>query len=170
LQSGHEITRQNAHAVKEDIGPVAGDDVEAQFGFGGGIIASFTSRRKLQPNIGHWGLELIGSKRTARILADIFPTVFVLKASAWEESGKSDRWERMENDPTLNATAAERGTEMANKRVVDDWLEAIEKNRAPVCSGYAAMKSLEMIMAVYQAALAGGRVVLPLAVRAHPLL
>jgi len=169
LQNGHEIARQDAHTVKEDIGPVAGDDVEAQFGCAGGVVASFTSRAKLQQAIGHWGLDLIGSKGAARILADIFPSVFVLKAGSWEPSGKADRWERMENDPTLNATAPERSTETANKRVVDDWLEAIEKNRMPVCSGYAAMKSLEMIMAAYQAALSGRRVALPPADRAHPL-
>jgi len=169
LQNGRAITRQDAHAVKEDIGPVAGDDVEAQFGFAGGVVASFTSRAKLQQTIGHWGLELIGSKCAARILADIFPSVFVLKAGSWEPSGKADRWERMENDPTLNATPAERSTETANKRVVDDWLEAIDKTRSPACSGHAAMKSLEMIMAVYQAALSERRVTLPLAVRPHPL-
>jgi len=169
LQNGHEIARQDAHTVKEDIGPVAGDDVEAQFGCAGGVVASFTSRAKLQQAIGHWGLDLIGSKGAARILADIFPSVFVLKAGSWEPSGKSDRWERIENDPALSAAAAERSTETANKRVVDDWLEAIEKNRMPVCSGYAAMKSLEMIMAAYQAALSGRRVALPPADRAHPL-
>ena len=75
----------------------------------------------------------------------------------------------MENDPALNATTAERSTETANKRVVDDWLEAIDKNRSPACSGHAAMKSLEMIMAVYQAALSERRIALPLAARGHPL-
>jgi predicted dehydrogenase len=169
LQNGYEITRQDAHTVKEDIGPIAGDDVEAQFGCAGGVIASFTSRAKLQQTVGHWGIELIGSKGAARILADIFPSVFVMKATPWEASGKSDRWERMENDPTLNATVTERTTETANKRVIDDWLEAIDKDRMPVCSGHAAMKSLEMIMAVYQAALSRRRVALPLSARAHPL-
>src|SRR4029077_6428685 len=108
LQNGHEMTREDAHAAKENIGPVAGDEIEAQFGFANGVSSSFTSRAKLQGNIGHWGLELIGSKTTARILADIYPTVFVLRASPWQESGKADRWERLENDPTLNASAIER--------------------------------------------------------------
>lgn len=168
-QGGHQITRQDAHAAKENIGPIAGDEIEAQFGFANGVTASFTSRGRLRQTLGPWGLELVGSKTSARILADISPTVYVLKAGPWKESGKSDAWERLENDPTLNAKAAERSTAMANKRAVDDWLEAIEKNRAPVCSGYAAMKSLEMIMAVYHAGLSGRRVTLPLTARAHPL-
>jgi hypothetical protein len=48
-------------------------------------------------------------------------------------------------------------------------LEAIEKKRQPVCSGFAGMKALEMIMAVYHAALSARRVPLPLADRTHPL-
>jgi predicted dehydrogenase len=168
-QNGHAITRQDAHAAKEDIGLIAGDEIQAQFGFANGVSATFTSRGKLRPAIGPWGLELIGSQSRVRILADIFPMVFVLKAGSWQESGKADKWERLDNDPTRNASAAERGSEIANRRVVDDWLEAIEKNREPVCSGYAAMKALEMVMAVYQAALSGRRVALPLIDRAHPL-
>jgi hypothetical protein len=38
-----------------------------------------------------------------------------------------------------------------------------------VCSGRNAMKSLEMIMAVYHAALSGSRAKLPLTDRTHPL-
>jgi hypothetical protein len=56
-----------------------------------------------------------------------------------------------------------------NRRVVDDWLAAIAEQRDPVCSGYAAMKSLEMIHAVFAAGLSRGRVEFPLQNRAHPL-
>lgn len=168
-QDGRDITRQDAHTAKENIGLIAGDEIEAQFGFAQGVTGSFVSRGKLRQQTGHWGLELIGSKTSARILADIFPSVFVLKGGSWQESGKKDVWEQLENDPMLNASPRERGTEAANARVVDDWLQAIETNRAPVCSGYAAMKSLEMIMAVYQSALSSKRVSLPPVTRAHPL-
>jgi predicted dehydrogenase len=53
--------------------------------------------------------------------------------------------------------------------VVDDWLAAIRDDREPACSGEAATRSLEMIMAVYQSALSGGRATFPLTQRAHPL-
>jgi hypothetical protein len=38
-----------------------------------------------------------------------------------------------------------------------------------VCSGYAAMRALEMAMAVFAAGLARGRVAFPLKNRQHPL-
>ena len=168
-QNGHDITRQDARSATENIGPIAGDEIESQFSFAGGVNASFTSRGKLRERVGHWGIELIGSKSSARILADIFPAVYVQKAGNWEATGRSDQWLRWEGDPGVNATAVERGSALANRRLVNDWLAAIEKNREPLCSGRNAMKALEMVLAVYHAALAGSRVPLPLAERKHPL-
>lgn len=168
LHEGRELTRADARKVKERIGPVGGDEVFAQFAFANGVNGTFTSRKKLRQTIGHWGFELVGSKTTARILCDVFPAIYVLKAGAWEPAGRTDQWQRFEGDPA-GLTADERGFGPANRRVVDDWLDAIAKNREPTCSGRHATKSLEMIMAVYQAALNGARMPLPLKDRQHPL-
>ena len=169
LQDGHEITRGDARAATENIGPIAGDEIEAQFAFAHGVTATFASRAKLRSTVEHWGIELIGSKATVRILADIFPMVYLLRSSRWEESGRTEHWQRLENDPALNATPAERGVAAANRRVVGDWLEAIQKNREPICSGRAARQALEMVMAIYHAGLSSSRVTLPLKDRTHPL-
>lgn len=53
--------------------------------------------------------------------------------------------------------------------MVDDWLAAIAEDRAPVCSGHAARKALEMCHAIFLAGLSRGRVALPLKNRRHPL-
>jgi predicted dehydrogenase len=169
LYQGRDITRADARRVKEQIGPVAGDEVHAHFAFAHGVNATFTSRKRLRQSVGPWGIELMGSKATVRILTEVFPSVFLLQSNTWEPSGKTDQWRRLPTDPGLKLSDEERGFGRANRRVVDDWLEAIEKKREPACSGRAAMKSLEMIMAVYQAALSGTRVTLPLAERRHPL-
>jgi predicted dehydrogenase len=168
LHAGRELTRADARKVKEGIGPVAGDEVTAQFGFANGVNATFTSRKRLREQVGHWGIELIGSKTSARILCDVYPTVHMLKRGSWAAEGRTDQWQRFEGDPA-NVPASERGFGPANRRLVEDWLEAVEKNREPVCSGLNAMKSLEMVMAVYFAALNGARVALPLKERSHPL-
>ena len=168
LQSGRELTRADARKVKERIGPVAGDEVTAHFGFANGVNGTFTSRKRLRELVGHWGIELIGSKTSARILCDVYPAVHVLKRGSWSAEGRTDQWHRFEGDPP-NVPAAERGFGAANRRLVDDWIEAIEKKREPVCSGLNAAKSLEMVMAVYHAALSGTRVTLPLKERSHPL-
>jgi hypothetical protein len=53
--------------------------------------------------------------------------------------------------------------------VVDDWLAAIRQKGEPICSGSAAMKALEMAMAVFAAGLSRGRVQFPMEDRRHPL-
>ena len=169
LHQGREFTRADARTVKEQIGLVSGTEIEAQFAFANGVMASFTSRAALRQTVAHWGMELIGSKGVVRILMDVFPQVFLLDAGKWDASGKIDQWLPLKDDSTLNFTAEERGFGPANRRVVDDWLEAIRTKREPDCSGRAAMRALEMVMAVYQAGLSGKRATLPLADRRHPL-
>jgi predicted dehydrogenase len=169
LHQGREFTRTDARTVKEQIGLVGGTAIEAQFAFSNGVMATFTSRAALRQTVAHWGMELIGSQGTVRLLMDVFPQVFLLDAGKWQGEGKTDRWLPLKDDPALNFSAEQRGFGVANRRVMDDWLEAIRINREPQCSGRAAMRALEMVMAVYQAGLSGKRVPLPLADRRHPL-
>ena len=165
LQQGRDITPAEARTVTEQIGPVAGDQVYAQFGFGRGVTAAFHSRASLRDSVGHWGIEFTGSKGSARILADIAARVFVMKPTPWSDGGRADAWQPF-NPPNLPPGG---DTTAANRRVAEDWLAAIRTNGQPACSGHNAMKSLEMIMAVYQSALTGARVALPLKDRSHPL-
>jgi predicted dehydrogenase len=169
LQQGREFTRADARTVKEQIGLVGGTDIEAQFAFANGVMASFTSRAALRQTVAHWGMELIGSKGVIRILMDVFPQVFQLEAGKWEVSGKTERWLPLKDDPTVNFTSEQRSFGPANRRVVGDWLEAIRVKREPACSGRGAMRALELVMAVYHASLSGRRTPLPLTDRSHPL-
>lgn len=169
LQDGREATRDDARAVKEQIGQVAGTDIEAQFSFTNGVLATFTSRSPLRQTVGHWGIEVIGSAATVRILMDVCPQVFIVRPGKWTATGKTDAWVPLSDDPTLHYTGEQRGFGPGNRRVVDDWLEAIRAHREPICSGRNAMRALEMVMAVYQAGLTGRRVTLPLTNRGQPL-
>jgi predicted dehydrogenase len=169
LHQGRAFTRADARSVKEQIGLVGGTEIEAQFAFAKGIMAIFTSRAALRQTVAHWGMELIGSKGTARILMDVFPAVHLLTPGKWESTGKTDQWGPLKDDPSSSLSAEERAFGQANRRVVNDWLDAIRTSREPICSGRAAMRALEMVMAVYQAGLSGQRVPFPLADRRHPL-
>jgi predicted dehydrogenase len=169
-QGGRDATIADARPATEEIGPVLGDEIEAQFAFDRGVFASFTSRAKLRDISGHWGLELVGSKGSARVLADIWPSVLVSSpAGKWSDTGRTDTWRALEDDPSAKATVAQRAGGPANARVVDDWLAAIREKREPACSGRNAAKAVEMVMAVWRAGLSGGRVALPLTERGHAL-
>jgi predicted dehydrogenase len=160
LQGGREITPADARAATEDIGPVAGDEIEAMFALPRGVNVHYTSRARNAAVAGPWGMEFIGSRGAARLLHDAYPRTFLRHG---------EQWRPLENDPTGAASAEERSMAAVNRRLVDNWLAAIAENRAPVCSGRAAMKSLEMIHAIFAAGLARGRVELPLKNRQHPL-
>jgi predicted dehydrogenase len=169
LQNDHEITPADARPATENIGPVAGDEIDAEFTFASGVRGTFTSRGKNREAAGPWGMELVGSKGAVRILLEMIPGIYLLRSGKWSKDGKTDEWRAWEQDPTLTFTDAERGFPAANGRVVDDWLAAIRDNRDPVCSGTAATKALEMAMGVFAAGLSKGRVAFPLKNRQHPL-
>ncbi len=161
-QKGELIKKEDAHSAMENIGLIAGDEIEAQFSFAKNVSASFTSRARLRETLGPWAVELIGTKGTARVLMDIDPRIYILKTEPWSDGGKTDRWQRFDQ-PT------EKGFAAANQRVTADWLRAISEKREPACSGYNGMKALEMVMAVYDSALKRSAVTLPLPSRQHPL-
>ena len=168
-QGGRDITAADARPTKDSVGLIAGDEIHAQFACADGVNVTFTSRQKQRDTAGPWGLELLGSKGVAKISANIPPLVFLLKTAGWKADGKADEWRKMDDDPTKDLPASAQGFPAANARLVDDWLDAIQTKREPACSGRNAMKSIEMVMAVYHAALTGRRVPLPLKARTHPL-
>ena len=169
LQGGREVTRADARAATENIGPIVGDEIEATFAMAKGVNVRFTSRAKNAAASGPWGMELVGTKGSVRLLSDIFPQVLWLQSGGVTLEGEVRSWRPRPGEPSATATVAERGFPAANRRVLDDWLAAIAENREPVCSGFAAMKSLEMIHAVFAAGIARRWMDLPLAERRHPL-
>jgi predicted dehydrogenase len=162
LQGGRNITRDDRRLVKDNVGYLAGDEVFAQFAFPKSINASFTSATKLRETVGHWGIELFGSKGVARINCDIAPNIFVRRTTGWTAKGKTDNWEPLD-------IAGAPATPEHDPGPVGDWLDAIEKNREPECSGRNGAWAVEMVCAVYQSSLSGAQVAFPLKQRTHPL-
>jgi predicted dehydrogenase len=169
LAKGRPATRDDAHPATEDIGPVLGDQVSAHFTFDNGVIGHFTSDARLREQAGHWGIELVGTKASARILADIWPRLFVKSIAKWDDAGRPDQWRPLDDDPALKIPAAARTTAAANALVVDDWLAAVGEDRDAACSGRSAAWAVEMVHAVWRAGLSGARVKLPLGERGHAL-
>jgi len=165
---GREITKGDGRAVREQIGKVAGDEVFASFAFDKGINGTFTSKGRLKDVSGHWGVELVGSKGSARILTDIWPRVFWKPIQAWSSEGRDDRWVPVDGDPG-RAPDVDKSTTAANRRIVDDLVLSAKENRDPVCSGRNATAALEMVMSIYHATLQGRRTEFPLKDRSHPL-
>lgn len=162
LHQGRPITPTDRRLVKDNVGWVAGDQVFAHFSFAKGVNATFTSDSALRETQAHWGIELLGSKGAVRFNGDIAPSVHVRSASAWSTTGRVEEWKGFE--PGLAKQPFEH-----NAAPVTDWLEAIDRDREPECSGTNGAACVEMVMAVYQASLLNCRVSFPLKQRVHPL-
>ncbi len=168
LQDGHEVTPSDARPATEKIGPVAGNDITATFAFANSVQGIFLSRKNYRDSAGPWGMDLVGSEGTVKILMEMIPRIYLLERGSWTAQGKVEQWRPWPEDPTLNWPELDRGFAAANARVVNDWLSAINNDREPVCSGLAGTKALEMALAVFQAGLQRSRVDFPLKNRRHP--
>ena len=166
---GRDITAYDGRRVSEGIGLVAGDNVYAQFALANGVNATFISRQEYLPVAYTWGMDLIGSKGVVKIQANIPPRVFLHKAGKWSDQGQSNSWEPVPGDPTIGIPESKRNTTHGNIQLLDSLIHAARTGGQPACTGYDGMKAVEMVMAVYHAALRKERVSLPLKDRHHPL-
>ncbi len=169
-EKGQEITRESGKtAIKEDLGKIAGDSIYAYFMMSNGADLTFQSRAEGSNVQGPWGLELIGTKAKVRVFAGHPVKVFWVTAAKIENY--TYPYVELFSSPVEEAPDRPDSFWMdyGNRRLVDDWLRAIRfERRDPICSGYRAMKSLEMITAVFRAGISRNRVYLPLSDRSSP--
>ncbi len=171
-KNGETAIAEDSHlSEKEDLGPLLGDCIHAEFAMESGVHVSYVSDRRLHLLHGPWGIEFIGSKGKARLFAGMPPTLSLLieddptspdRASVWK------RWPEKENDYHKPVDGLI-GTEASNRILAEDWLSAIREDREPTSSGERSLKSLEMIHGVWQAGCTMRRAYFPLVNRLHPL-
>ena len=162
-----------AESPSDRVGPVVGDDIFAHFAMDTGVNATFRSRRGLEKAAGPFGMEIIGSKGVIRFKSGSVPTISHLSNPSRVATTRSENWETWTGgvDPaTETHIDGITGYDAAHRRVVRDWLQAIEEEREPLCSGVRAMKAIEMAHGAFLSGLEGRRVDFPLAQREHPLI
>ena len=160
---GRELQSKHVREATEPIGPVAGNQISAAFAFANGVHAHFASRAVADTAPLRFGTWIYGSKGVLFLPMAIFPegALYVLRSPAWLPDDRI-QWERV--DVGVNAS-----TEHANVRMVNDLLQAIERNTKPVCNEEDGRWTIEMVHGIYQAQRTGGRVRFPLQVRKHAL-
>lgn len=175
-QAGRDVTPSTVRQAGQGIGPVAGDDVTAQFGFDNGVTGSFES------TVAHDGggnqylhTEVSGTGGTLVFWNDAEQPAYFNRRPFFLPPGATndaitEGWECLPLAPiVLPGITSTSPRHAANQSLVCDLLAAIEQDRQPGSSGHDGRASLEMIMAVYESHRQGQRVALPLARREHPL-
>jgi predicted dehydrogenase len=154
------------------VGPVVGDDIFAQFAMASGVNVTFRSRAGLEKAAGPFGMEIIGSRGVMRLNSGAAPTLSLLAAPNRAATTRTENWVDWTGGVEPSAEAQVDGLtgyDSAHRRVVRDWLLAIDEKREPLASGERAMKAIEMAHGVFQSGVKGRRIDFPLARRTHPL-
>ena len=158
-QDGHDAGPADARQGDEEIGPIVGDHLQATYGFDGGIVATFSSRRQtVRPGPRPGGLAVHG---TEGILLNRDGHLFHCPHPNWSPAFGDPAWKLVLKPNDL-------GFNTLNAYMVRDLIAAFEEGREPISSGRDARWALEMILGVYTAH-RHGRTPLPLADREHPL-
>ncbi len=155
------------------VGPVVGDDIFAHFAMDSGMNVTFRSRKGLEKAAGPFGMEIVGSRGVLRLKSGAVPTMSLLTGPSRAASTRAENWITWTGgvDPSAEAEIDSlTGYEAAHRRVVRDWLLAIDEKREPLCSGNRAMKAIEMAHGAFLSGLKRTRVDFPLTRRTHPLI
>ena len=165
---GEELAFDHLGKPREPVGPIAGRQMAAMFSFGQGIHGYFASKQCAQTHILRFGTHIYGSKGVIFLPNAIYPNgaqAYILRSPAWVPN-KRHGWEPIE--PEHRSFGDDRYI-TANALMVEDLLDAIEKDREPACSERAGRWTVEMTQGVYASQLQGKPVSFPLAEREHPL-
>ncbi|MEO7319773.1 MAG: Gfo/Idh/MocA family oxidoreductase [Chthoniobacteraceae bacterium] len=161
-----------SESPSDRVGPVVGDDIFAQFAMASGVNVTFRSRVGLEKAAGPFGMEIVGSRGVMRLNSGFMPTLSLLAEPNRAATTRTESWVNWTGGVEPSAEAqidGLTGYDAAHRRVVRDWLLAIDEKREPLSSGERAMKAIEMAHGVFQSGIEGKRVDFPLARRTHPL-
>ena len=169
-ERGRPVGPGEVRAGAEGIGPLAGDRVDAMFGFQGTpAVAHFATSRPKEPGR-RFGLTICGSKGCIWMGTGWMPPAFLLPDPTWTATG-STAWSPITGAGEGQARAAGANDLAAgNRAIVADLIRAVETDTQPRTDARAARTAVEMVLACYASHGRGGMVTLPLADRdAHPL-
>jgi predicted dehydrogenase len=171
-ENGQPVTRASLREGAEGLGPLAGDRIDAMYGFQGtAAVAYFATSRPKEGANRRFGLTVHGAKGVIELRTGWLPPDFLLADASWTAAGTQRRWVPI-NSTGLDQpeTLADGGLVAGNRLIVADLIQAIETDRQPRASVYDGRAALEMLLACHASSAQGKPVSLPLTDRTrHPL-
>jgi predicted dehydrogenase len=170
-EGGKPIGRRQVRAGAEGIGPLAGDRVDAIYGFADrSAVAHFATARPREPGR-RYGLQILGSRGRIELGTGWRPPAFLLQDPSWSGASGESEWREITSAGVGKPeTLAENSLGAANRVIVSDLVRSVETDTQPRASVYDGRAAIEMILACYAAHARGGLIDLPLIERSrHPL-
>ena len=173
------ITERGAAVIGEDahesesgcFGRVLGDAVRADFRMESGIHVTFLTDPRFRESVGPAGAEFIGAKGRMRLLASELPRLSLLTNTDPSAHSRKDVWQiwPATGGPYHPPIDGRTGPEAALRQVARNWVDSIMERETPLATGEDALKALEMVHGVWQAAVTTRRSYFPLVQRIHAL-
>lgn len=130
---GQRVTKADLQEGGERIGPVAGDRVDAMYGFDKPMLAHFSTQRRAAEDGRRFGLRLYGTKGILDMGTGSLPQVWFLGDPLWGRN--KTEWLPVssaglnEPEPLTNSTL-----DQANLWIAQDLIRAIETDAQPKCA------------------------------------
>jgi predicted dehydrogenase len=118
-------------------------------------------------------MEVIGTRGVMRLNSGVTPSLSLLAEPNRTAANRTENWVNWTGgvEPTTEAQfEGLTGYDAAHRRLVRDWLLAIDEKREPLASGERAMKAIEMAHGVFLSGIESRRIDFPLVRRTHPLI
>jgi predicted dehydrogenase len=167
--AGKPASRADVRPGGEGMGSILGDRIHATYGFARGLVGTFGTLVAKHGSDRRFALGVYGTRGFAVTGTGSMPAVWLCEDESW--LGRAGKWQQLTSaglgKPEPIKIAG--GLHQANVWIVQDLMDAIEKDREPLGSMHDGRAALEMIHAVYASHRAGGPVTLPLKERNHPL-
>ncbi|MDB5311659.1 MAG: ntdC 2 [Gemmataceae bacterium] len=169
-QGGRKAVAGDVRPGGEQIGPVLGDRIAAEYGFDGPAVGSFlTHVAKAGPGARYW-LEVRGTKGMIHLGFGALPPAYLCEDPTWMPGKSKVPWQEVTSaGPGKPETLTARDLDNGNVWIATDLMDAIEQDRQPLGDLADGRAALEMILAVYESHRQDRPVELPLTNRRHPL-
>lgn len=167
---GRPITAADVVEGNEGIGPLAGDAVHARYSFANGVVGTFDTVRDKGGNPARFALQILGSRGIIELTTGYLAPVWLLKDPSWSPGRSGAKWQPVTSQGVGQPeTLKGDGLHHGNVAAAHDLVDAIDKDRQPLCGMYDGRAVVEMIAAIFESQRIGGPVSLPLVRRDNPL-
>jgi predicted dehydrogenase len=169
-QDGRKAVAGDVKLAGEQIGSIVGNHIHATYGFDKIAVGSFTTHTAKDGVGTRYWLEIRGTKGVIHVGFGILPVAYLCEDPSGMFGRSKKPWlEITSGGVGKPETVDTKGLDNGNIFIVNDLIEAIEKDRPPLDSLADGGASLEMILAVYESHRLERPVELPLKNRKHPL-
>ncbi|MBN1817491.1 MAG: Gfo/Idh/MocA family oxidoreductase [Sedimentisphaerales bacterium] len=167
---GRPVTPGDVRDGAEGIGPLAGDEIHAMYGFNGKTVGYFSTHRTRHGASQRYGLQIYGSKGILTTTTGAVPEVWFTEDPAWQPGRSKSPWKRISSEG-IDRPEPLRDPQQryGNRCIALDLIGAIASNSQPKGNVYDGRAALEMILGIYQSHRWKAPVPYPLVNRKHPL-